>query len=202
MSLYFVGDLNILADTKLTALDKLVYFALVSYMGKDTGKCFPRYETIKKRLGSSAGVRSIQRSCKNLARHKYITIKRLSSSNLYLLTRQLELEKVIKKRVISLYGSSDKSNRRLLIKPSFYNHSKFNRKREFISAPQLEKQFIEHKKEAYKDSGREGHWIEYISDKGKKIRKHSFKNIIEEIEENPRKKKFEAAARKAEALCG
>ena len=93
------------------------FFALVSYMGKDNGKCFPRYETIKKRLGSSAGVRSIQRSCKNLAKHKYITIKRLSSSNLYLLTRQLELEKVIKKRVISLYGSSDRSNRRLLIKP-------------------------------------------------------------------------------------
>ena len=202
MSLYFVGDLNILADTKLTALDKLVYFALVSYMNKDSGKCFPRYETIKKRLGSSAGVRSIQRSCKNLARHKYITIKRLSSSNLYLLTRQLELEKVIKKRVISLSGSSDRYNRRLLIKPSLYNQSKFNRKREFISAPQLEKQSIEHKKETYKESGREGHWIEYMSDKGKKIRKHSFKNIIEEMEENPRQKKFDAAARKAVALCG
>ena len=202
MSLYYVGDLNILADTKLTALDKLVYFALVSYMNKDSGKCFPRYETIKKRLGSSAGIRSIQRSCKNLARHKYITIKRLSSSNLYLLTRQLELEKVIKKRVISLSGSSDRYNRRLLIKPYNLTNSRYNRKREFISAPQLEKQFIEHKKEIYKESGREGHWIEYMSDKGKKIRKHSFKNIIEEIEENPRKKKFEAAARKAVALCG
>ena len=202
MSLYFVGDLNILADTKLTALDKLVYFALVSYMGKDTGKCFPRYETIKKRLGSSAGVRSIQRSCKNLARHKYITIKRLSSSNLYLLTRQLELEKVIKKRVISLTGSSDRYNRRLLIKPSLYNQSRFNRKREFISPPQADEHSIEYKKQTYKESGREGHWIEFISDKGKKIRKHSFKKIIEEIEENPRKKKFEAAARKAVALCG
>tara|TARA_Y100001949_G_C15986090_1_gene330648 strand:- start:126 stop:734 length:609 start_codon:yes stop_codon:yes gene_type:complete len=202
MSLYYVGDLNILADTKLTALDKLVYFALVSYMNKDSGKCFPRYETIKKRLGSSAGVRSIQRSCKNLARHKYITIKRLSSSNLYLLTRQLELEKVIKKRVISLSGSSDRSNRRLLIKPYNLTNSRFNRKREFISAPQLEKQFIEHKKEIYKESGREGPWIEYRSDKGKKIRKHSFKNIIEEMEENPRQKKFDAAARKAVALCG
>jgi hypothetical protein len=202
MSLYYVGDLNILADTKLTALDKLVYFALVSYMNKDNGKCFPRYETIKKRLGSSAGVRSIQRSCKNLARHKYITIKRLSSSNLYLLTRQLELEKVIKKRVISLTGSSDRYNRRLLIKPSLYNQSRFNRKREFISPPQADEHFIEYKKETYKESGREGHWIEFISDKGKKIRKHSFKNIIEEMEENPRKKKFEAAARKAVALCG
>ena len=202
MSLYFVGDLNILADTKLTALDKLFYFALVSYMGKDTGKCFPRYETIKKRLGSSAGVRSIQRSCKNLARHKYITIKRLSSSNLYLLTRQLELEKVIKKRVISLTGSSDRYNRRLLIKPSLYNQSRFNRKREFISPPQADEHSIEYKKQTFKESGREGHWIEFISDKGKKIRKHSFKNIIEEIEENPRKKKFEAAARKAVALCG
>ena len=202
MSLYFVGDLNILADTKLTALDKLVYFALVSYMNKDNGKCFPRYETIKKRLGSSAGVRSIQRSCKNLARHKYITIKRLSSSNLYLLTRQLELEKVIKKRVISLTGSSDRYNRRLLIKPSLYNQSRFNRKREFISPPQADEHSIEYKKETYKESGREGHWIEFMSNKGKKIRKHSFKNIIEEMEENPRKKKFEAAARKAVALCG
>ena len=194
MSLYFVGDLNILADTKLTALDKLVYFALVSYMGKDTGKCFPRYETIKKRLGSSAGVRSIQRSCKNLARHKYITIKRLSSSNLYLLTRQLELEKVIKKRVISLTGSSDRYNRRLLIKPSLYNQSKFNRKREFISPPQADEHSIEYKKQTYKESGREGHWIEFISDKGKKIRKHSFKNIIEEVQSS--KKKFNAAAEK------
>ena len=206
MSLYFVGDLNILADTKLTALDKLVYFALVSYMGKDNGKCFPRYETIKKRLGSSAGVRSIQRSCKNLAKHKYITIKRLSSSNLYLLTRQLELEKVIKKRVISLYGSSDRSNRRLFIKPYNLTNNRFNisksKNREFIPPTQADEHFIEYKKDIYKECGREGFWIEYRNDKGKRIRKHSFKNNIEEIEENPPQKKFEAAARKAVALCG
>ena len=32
MSYYFVGDLNILHNKQLTANDKVVYFALVSFM--------------------------------------------------------------------------------------------------------------------------------------------------------------------------
>ena len=205
MSLYFVGDLNILADKKLSSNDVRVYFALVSFMNKDTGKCYPRYATIKKRIGLSN--RTIQRSVQNLAKHKYITIKRLSSSNLYLLTSQITLEGVIKKRVKGLFGSSDRKNWRVLEKPSYYNYN--NRKRYNVNnsnnraslgATGVEKHFIEYKGNKYKEFGREGPWIEYIDDKGNKIKKHSFQNTIEEVEDI-RKKKFKAAARKAAYLC-
>ncbi len=86
MSLYFVGDLNVLADKRLSAIDKLVYFALVSYMDRKDGKCYPRYGTIKKRTGVS--IAAIQRSIKHLAKLQFISKKRLSSTNLYLLSQQ------------------------------------------------------------------------------------------------------------------
>ena len=92
-SLYFVGDLNILADLRLSANDKLVYFCLVSFMNKKDGKCYPRYATIRKRTGLSE--RTIQRSIKHLAKLQIVTTKRLSSSNLYLLSRQKILQETI-----------------------------------------------------------------------------------------------------------
>ena len=57
---------------------------------------------------------------------------------------------------------------------------------------------LEYKGNIYEECGSEGHWNEYYcSKKGLKIRKHSFKNIIEEVETS--RKKFEAAAKKAVA---
>ena len=71
MSLYFVGDLNILADKRLSMADKMVYFALVSFMNVKDGKCYPRYATIKKRTGIS--ITSIQRSIQHLAKLQLIS---------------------------------------------------------------------------------------------------------------------------------
>ena len=99
------------------------------------------------------------------------------------------------------FDISDKSERGVLIKPSYitnkYNKNVNNSNR-LISSPQLEKQSIEYKGNIYIESGKEGHWNEYYcSKKGLKIRKHSFKNTIEEVETS--RKKFEAAAKKAVA---
>ena len=93
MSYFFVGDLNILKDKRLTPIDRLVYFSLVSFMSSKDGKCYPRYATIKRDLGISKA--SINRSVKHLAKLKLITVKRLSSTNLYLLTQQVELEIIL-----------------------------------------------------------------------------------------------------------
>lgn len=199
MSLYFVGDLNVMYNKKLTPTDKLVYYCLVGFMNAADGKCYPRYATIKERTGIS--ISSIQRSVKHLAKHKLITIKRLASTNLYFLGTQKILQETIKKRVRGKFDISDKSERGVLIKPSYItnnNYKNVNKSNRLITSPQLEKQSIEYKGNIYEECGKEGHWNEYYcSKKGLKIRKHSFKNIIEEVETS--RKKFEAAAKKAVA---
>jgi len=209
MSLYFVGDLNVLADKRLSVIDKLVYFALVSYMDRKDGKCYPRYATIKKRTGIS--IAAIQRSIQNLAKLKFISKKRLSSTNLYLLSQQKILEDTIKKRVITLTEGRDISHRGVLIKPSYKtnyryknNVNNYNRifSRQGVANPSLDETLV-YKGEKYKKSGEEGFWTEYYH-KGRKIRKHKFKNTIEELFESKQKtssKKFNAAAEKA-AMCG
>lgn len=190
MSLYFVGDLNILADDRLSAHDKLVYFCLVSYMNVKDGKCHPRYATIKKRTGIS--IAAIQRSVKHLAKLKLIAVKRLSSTNLYLLSTQKILQETIKKRVITLSEGRDISHRGVLIKPSYKtNRGYFNNGRS-LPAGGVAKHSIEYNGEKYTECGREGHYVEYSNGKGDRIQKHSFKKD-EPI------KKFDAA-RKA-ALC-
>ena len=190
MSLYFVGDLNILADERLSAHDKLVYFCLVSFMNVKDGKCHPRYATIKKRTGIS--IPAIQRSVKHLAKLKLITTKRLSSTNLYLMSRQKTLQETIKKRVIHLTDRSDISHRGVLIKPSYKTRYTNQYNRSSFSTGGIEKPSIEYNGEKWVECGREGHYIEYSNGKGDRIKKHSFKKD-EPI------KKFDAA-RKA-ALC-
>ena len=201
MSLYFVGDLNVLADKRLSAIDKLVYFALVSYMDRKDGKCYPRYATIKKRTGVS--IAAIQRSIKHLAKLQFISKKRLSSTNLYLLSQQKILEDTIKKRVITLTEGRDISHRGVLIKPSYKTNYRYknnvNNYNRIFSRQGVEKPTIEYKGKTYRECGKEGFWNEFKNDNGDIIRKHSFKNIIEEV--NPSKKKFDAAAEKA-AMCG
>ena len=176
MSLYFVGDINILADKRLSSIDVRVYFALVSFMNKADGKCYPRYATIQKRTGLSR--RSIQRSVKHLAKLKLISMKRLSSSNLYLLTRQKILQENIQKRVRRLVGSSDEPNSRILIKPSYITSNRFNNRNNYNRASSytpVAKHSIEYEGETYIECGREGHYIEYKNKKGNLIRKHTFK---------------------------
>ena len=190
MSLYFVGDLNILADDRLSAHDKLVYFCLVSYMNVKDGKCHPRYATIKKRTGIS--IAAIQRSVKHLAKLKLIAVKRLSSTNLYLLSGQKILQETIKKRVITLSEGRDISHRGVLIKPSYKTKRGYFNNGRSLSAGGVAKHSIEYNGEKYTECGREGHYVEYSNGKGDRIQKHSFKKD-EPI------KKFDAA-RKA-ALC-
>ena len=204
MSLYFVGDLNILADKRLSMADKMVYFALVSFMNVKDGKCYPRYATIKKRTGIS--ITSIQRSIQHLAKLQLISKKRLPSTNLYLLSRQKILQETIKKRVITLTEGRDMSQRGILKEPSYltnnnrykYNVNKFyNRKfsRQGVANPSYNPT-LEYEGEKYKLVGTIDHWVEYENKKGERIRKHKFKNIVEK-DEDPRKKKFKAAAEKA-----
>ena len=176
MSLYFVGDINILADKRLSSIDVRVYFALVSFMNKADGKCYPRYATIQKRTGLSR--RSIQRSVKYLAKLKLISMKRLSSSNLYLLTRQKILQENIQKRVRSLVGSSDKPNSRILIKPSYITSNRFNNRNNYNRASSytpVAKHSIEYEGETYIECGKEGHYVEYQNKRGERIKRHTFK---------------------------
>ena len=176
MSLYFVGDINILADKRLSSIDVRVYFALVSFMNKADGKCFPRYATIQKRTGLSR--RSIQRSVKHLAKLQLISIKRLSSSNLYLLTRQKILQENIQKRVKRLVGSSDEPNSRILIKPSYITSNRFNNRNNYnrsSSYTPVAKHSIEYEGETYIECGKEGHYVEYQNKRGDRIKRHTFK---------------------------
>ena len=178
MSYFFVGDLNILKDKRLTPIDRLVYFSLVSFMSSKDGKCYPRYATIKRDLGISKA--SINRSVKHLAKLKLITVKRLSSTNLYLLTQQVELEKNRIKRLKSQFDSTDVSQRHLLIKPSLYNYNrnvnKYQRGK-FISPPVANhsKTTIEYKGEKYEYCAEFGNYIEYRNKQGVKIAKHKWK---------------------------
>ena len=117
MSFFFVGDLSVVKDVRLSSNDKIVYFTLVGYMNHKTGKCYPRYSTIKKDTGISRS--SIQRATRQLAKLGYLTIKRLASTNLYLLTQQMVLEKTRIDRVKSPADTSEGLQRDLLIKPLY-----------------------------------------------------------------------------------
>ena len=171
-------------------------------MNVKDGKCYPRYNTIRKRTGLSE--RTIQRSVKYLAKLQLITIKRQKSTNLYLLTRQKTLQETIKKRVSSQIDFSNKPNWRLLKEPSYitkYRYKNNTYKSKFSSGgfANHSKDKLNYKGEDWNYYAEEGIWVEFKNKKGEIIRKHKFKNIIEE--ENPSKKKFDAAAEKA-AMCG
>jgi len=179
LSYFFVGDLNILKDKRLTPIDRLVYFSLVSFMSSKDGKCYPRYATIKRDLGISKA--SINRSIKHLAKLKLLTVKRLSSTNLYLLTQQLELEKNRIKRLKSQFDRSDVSQSNLLIKPSLYNYNTRNvnkyHRGKFISPPSANhsQTTIEYEGNKYEYFAEESEWIEYRNKKGEVIAKHKWK---------------------------
>ena len=196
MSLYFVGDYNVMYNKKLSPIDKLVYYCLVGFMNAKDGKCYPRYATIKERTGIS--IASIQRSIKHLARHNLITVKRLASTNLYFLGNQKILQETIKRRVITQSEGRDTSQRGILIKPSYITNNNRYRKRSTLSPPATDKHTLSYQGETFEEVGSEGHWHEFYSKKsGRKIRKHSFKNTIEEVKTS--EKKFEAAAKRAVA---
>ena len=202
MSYYFMGDLNIMFDKRLTANDKVVYYCLVSFMKKEDGTAFPRYATVSKRCGLSKS--SIQKSVKHLAKLNFITTKRLQSTNKYLLSQQLALETMVKKKQRMLSGNSESYNRRVLIKPYNYTNTRYKNNNNYNKnnnlPPATDKPILVYKGDKYIESGKEGFWNEFYCKKnGNKIRKHSFKNIIEEVKTS--EKKFNAAAEKAVACA-
>tara|TARA_R110000803_G_scaffold31254_3_gene69881 strand:- start:1497 stop:2084 length:588 start_codon:yes stop_codon:yes gene_type:complete len=194
MSYFFVGDLSILKDKRLSAIDRLVYFSLVSFMNGKTGECYPRYAKIKSDLGISRA--SINRAVHNLARHDLIKIKRLSSTNLYSLPQQSALQKNRIERLKSQFETTDVSQSNLLIKPSLYNHTR-NRnynsyQRKQYSPPVTanhSKSTIDYQGNNYKYCGQFGEYLEYVNDQGEKVQKHKWK--AEPV------KKFEATSKVA-----
>ena len=164
MSLYFVGNLNILADKKLSPIDKLVYFCLVSFMNVKDGKCYPRYATIKERTGIS--IASIQRSIKHLAKQNLITVKRLASTNLYFLGNQKLLQETIKKRVITQFEGRDTSQRGILIKPSYITNNTRYRKRSTFPPPATDKQLLSYINNFEKNSKLNGYILDLRNNPG------------------------------------
>ena len=193
MSLYFVGDLNILADKRLSMADKIVYFCLVSFMNVKDGKCYPRFATIKTRTGLS--IATIQRSIKHLAKLGYVTVKRRSSTNEYYLSQQLKLQEIRKKSIRSNYATSDVPNSTDINKT---NNINYNRNRKYNSyqrarysppAANHSKSTIEYQGNQYEYCGEFGNYIEYRDKKGNKVAKHKWKD--EPI------KKFDASLKEA-----
>ncbi len=179
MSFFFVGDLSVVKDVRLSSNDKIVYFTLVGYMNHKTGKCYPRYSTIKKDTGISRS--SIQRATRHLAKLGYLTIKRLASTNLYLLTQQMILEKTRIDHVKSQADTTEGSQRDLLIKPLYKTSNRYNKFNSYQRArysPPTAKHSgtsIEYKGEQYEYIAEYGDSIEYRNKKGEVIAKHKYK---------------------------
>ena len=194
MSFFFVGDLSVVKDVRLSSNDKIVYFTLVGYMNHKTGKCYPRYSTIKKDTGISRS--SIQRATRHLAKLGYLTIKRLASTNLYLLTQQMILEKTRIDHVKSQADTSEGSQRDLLIKPLYKTSNRYNKFNSYQRArysPPTAKHSgtsIEYEGEQYEYIAEYGDSIEYRNKNGDKIAKHKWKK------DNPIKK-FDAIVKVA-----
>ena len=179
MSFFFVGDLSVVKDVRLSSNDKIVYFTLVGYMNHKTGKCYPRYSTIKKDTGISRS--SIQRATRHLAKLGYLTIKRLASTNLYLLTQQMVLEKTRIDHVKSQADTTEGSQRDLLIKPLYKTSNRYNKFNSYQRArysPPTAKHSgtsIEYEGEQYEYIAEYGDSIEYRNKNGDKIAKHKWK---------------------------
>ena len=66
----FLLDVDILTDKRLSAIDRIVYFALVTMTDKDKDRLIVKYSEVKRLIGLSKS--SIQRSIKYLNRIKLI----------------------------------------------------------------------------------------------------------------------------------
>ncbi len=193
MSLFFVSDLAVLKDVRVTNQDYRVYSCLVSYMNKETGICYPRHATISKAIGMSRT--AIYRCIQHLAKLGYVTVKRRSSTNEYYLSQQLKLQELRKKSIRSNYATSDVPNTTDINKTNNINYKRFNKynsyQRARYSPPTANhsKTTIEYQGEQYEYCGEFGNYIEYRNKSGAKVAKHKWKD--EPI------KKFDAIERMA-----
>ena len=195
MSLFYIGDNNVLKDVRVTNQDFRVYSCLVSFMNKETGICYPRLGTISKSIGMSRT--AIYRCIKHLAKLGYVTVKRRSSTNEYYLSQQLNLQELRKKSIGSKYATSDVSNSTGINKT---NNINYNRNRgynnyqrgKFISPPTANhsKTTLDYNGDQYEYFGEFGEYIEYRNKKGEVIAKHKWKK-------NEPIKKFDASVKEA-----
>lgn len=70
MNNQFLIDVDILTDKRLSAIDRIVYFALVTMIHKDKDRLIVKYSEVKRLIGLSKS--SIQRSIKYLNRIRLI----------------------------------------------------------------------------------------------------------------------------------
>jgi hypothetical protein len=138
---FFIGDIALLEDPRLSATDLKVYFTLVSYMNRDTGKCFPRKATLAKKINLS--LRTISRSISKLLALGFMTSKRLASTNEYTLSKHADFlaNSLLFKRYATS-GTPDRSNmsainktitNKLYNKNYYYNN--FNRQQSISDTP-------------------------------------------------------------------
>ena len=192
---FFIGDIDILEDERLSANDKLVYFALACYMNRATGTCFPRMATIAKRIGVSRS--AVSRAVSHLQSLKIISKKRLASTNEYSLERQNLLLKSNRIREMSLKATTDVANSSILIKPNIYNqnsgyrnynsykNNNFSNRGGLIDTVNIT---IKYNNKDLKLVGSEGLEEFYKDKEGKRYRKNKLNNKIVEIAEHRRKK--------------
>lgn len=198
MSLFFVADNAVLDDSRLSSNDVRIYYKLVSYMNRHTGSCYPRHATISKAIGLSRS--TIYRSILHLAKLGYVKITRKSSTNEYHLPKQVILENARKKRIEDNYVSNNSKYVSSVtdINKTIFNHYRgkknyrynYNRTYSDRGVANHTRKTFEHKGETYKNIGEEGHFMEFQSKDGRRIKVHKFKNLLEEI----KPKKNETAA--------
>jgi hypothetical protein len=192
---FFIGDIDILEDERLSANDKLVYFALACYMNRATGTCFPRMATIAKRVGISRC--AVSRAVTHLQSLKIISKKRLSSTNEYSLERQNLLLNSNRIRAMSPKATTDVANSSILIRPNIYNqntgyrnynsykNNNFSNRGGLIDTVNIT---IKYNNKDLKLVGSEGLEEFYKDKEGKRYRKNKLNNKIVEIAEHRRKK--------------
>ena len=179
MSLFYVGDIEVLKDVRLTNQDFRVYTCLVSYMNKETGICYPRHATISKAIGMSRT--AIYRCILHLAKLGYVTVKRRSSTNEYYLPQQLKLQEIRKNNIRSTFATSDVSNSTDINKTNNINYNRFKKYNSYQRArysPPTAKHSgttIEYEGEQYEYIAEYGDSIEYRNKNGDKIAKHKWK---------------------------
>ena len=179
MSLFYVGDVEVLKDVRVTNQDFRVYTCLVSYMNKETGICYPRHATISKAIGMSRT--AIYRCILHLAKLGYVTVKRRSSTNEYYLPQQLKLQEIRKNNIRSTFATSDVSKTTDINKTNNINYNRFKKYNSYQRArysPPTAKHSgtsIEYEGEQYEYCAEFGNYIEYRNKNGDKVAKHKWK---------------------------
>ena len=119
---FFIGDEKILAHSKLSPTDKMVYFGLVTFYNRQTKICYPRVSTLAARLGLTK--QTVYRSIARLKKRGIIKTKRRQSTLEYTLPLQANL--LTETRVIN-FDKSELSKMTSINKTKLINQYSFNK---------------------------------------------------------------------------